>query len=192
MTATTSLTAEGRTRSYPPLAAAAIALGCLALLLRPQLMTRFDPMGLLVGLFVALFVVGYRWPGVVERPAGAVRLTQTAALGAALFLAGRVVAGGAQPAASSPRVVALLILAAVAEEAFFRRLVYGVLARHGAATALVGSAWLFAIVHVTVYGWWALPIDLAAGLVLSWQRWASGTWTVPAFTHAVANMAAIL
>lgn len=79
-------------------------------------------------------------------------------------------------------------LAAVAEEAFFRRFVFGALAPGGAALALGGSAVLFAAVHVTVYGFWVLPIDLAAGLVLSWQRWASGSWGVPALTHVLANL----
>jgi hypothetical protein len=30
-----------------------------------------------------------------------------------------------------------------------------------------------------------------AGLLLSWQRFASGRWTVPAVTHAVANLLAV-
>ena len=42
--------------------------------------------------------------------------------------------------------------AAVAEEVWFRRLVYGWLAPAGAGTAIVGSAALFALVHVTTYG----------------------------------------
>ena len=52
-----------------------------------------------------------------------------------------------------------------------------------AAVVVVGSALLFAAVHVPLYGVAALPVDLGAGLLLSWQRWASGTWTVPA-AHA--------
>jgi hypothetical protein len=41
------------------------------------------------------------------------------------------------------------------------------------------------------YGAAALPLDLGAGLVLAWQRWASGRWTVPASTHAFANLLAV-
>jgi hypothetical protein len=37
-----------------------------------------------------------------------------------------------------------------------------------------------------------LPIDLAAGLVLSWQRWASGSWRVPAVTHVLANVLVVI
>jgi membrane protease YdiL (CAAX protease family) len=45
---------------------------------------------------------------------------------------------------------------------------------------------------VTVYGWWVLPIDIAAGLVLAWQRWATGSWKVPAVTHVLANLLVVL
>jgi hypothetical protein len=37
-----------------------------------------------------------------------------------------------------------------------------------------------------------MPIDFAAGLVLGWQRWATGTWTAPAATHVFANLWAVL
>jgi membrane protease YdiL (CAAX protease family) len=83
-------------------------------------------------------------------------------------------------------------LAAVAEEAFFRRFAYGVLEGWGRAGAIVGSAILFAAVHLTIYGAWVLPLDLGAGLVLGWQRWASGRWSVPALTHVVANVLVVV
>jgi len=86
----------------------------------------------------------------------------------------------------------LAILAAVAEEALFRRAAYGWLARSGALIAVVGSALLFAAIHLPLYGAVAFPVDLGAGLLLSWQRWASGTWTVPAATHAAANLLAVM
>lgn len=82
----------------------------------------------------------------------------------------------------------LALLAAVAEEALFRRAAYGALAPRGAAVAIVGTALAFALVHVPLYGVAVLPVDLGAGLLLSWQRWASGSWTVPATTHAAANL----
>ena len=86
----------------------------------------------------------------------------------------------------------LAILAAVAEEALFRRAAYGWLERFGPAVAVVGSALLFAAVHLPLYGAAALPVDLGAGLLFSWQRWAAGTWTVPAGTHAAANVVAVV
>ena len=95
------------------------------------------------------------------------------------------------PSTLVTRLVVLNGLAALAEEAFFRRFLYGLLVPSGAAIAVGGSAALFAVVHVTVYGWWVLPLDLAAGLVLSWQRWASGSWVAPAITHVIANVLAL-
>jgi membrane protease YdiL (CAAX protease family) len=86
--------------------------------------------------------------------------------------------------------VASAIVAAVAEEAFFRRLVYGSLRPLGVAVAVGVSTVLFAMVHVPQYGWATLPVNLGAGLVLGWQRWASGGWAVPAVTHAAANVMA--
>lgn len=84
--------------------------------------------------------------------------------------------------------VPLSVLAAVAEEALFRRVTYAWLERWGAPMAIVGSAALFAVMHVPLYGAAVLPVDLGAGLLFSWQRWATGTWTVPAGTHAAANL----
>ena len=53
------------------------------------------------------------------------------------------------------------------------------------------SALLFAVIHVPLYGVAALPIDVGAGLVFGWQRWAAGSWRVPAATHALANLIGI-
>lgn len=86
----------------------------------------------------------------------------------------------------------LSVLAAIAEEALFRKVAYGALARLGVPAAVIGSAVLFAIVHVPLYGVAVLPVDLGAGLVFGWQRWATGSWTVPAATHATANLVAVL
>jgi membrane protease YdiL (CAAX protease family) len=83
-------------------------------------------------------------------------------------------------------------LAAVAEEALFRRVAYTRLLRFGAAAAILGTALAFAFLHVPLYGVEVLPVDLGAGLLLSWQRWACGTWTVPAATHAAAELLAVL
>jgi len=91
-----------------------------------------------------------------------------------------------------PEVLLLNSLAAVSEELFFRRLVYGGLVRFGAAIAIGGSALLFAALHVPIYGAAVFWVDLGAGLLLSWQRWASGGWGAPATTHVVANLVAVL
>ncbi|MGH2732878.1 MAG: lysostaphin resistance A-like protein [Actinomycetota bacterium] len=92
------------------------------------------------------------------------------------------------PAGQSP--VLPGVVAAVAEEAFFRKLTYGWLARWGDALAASVTAVAFALVHVPAYGPQVLPIDFAAGLVFGWQRWMTGGWSVPALTHLTANLLA--
>ena len=91
---------------------------------------------------------------------------------------------------AGPAAVGAGVVAAVAEEAFFRRLVYGWLASWGAAAAICGSALAFAAIHVPVYGFAVLPIDTAAGLLLGWQRWTTGGWSAPGITHVAANLIA--
>ena len=108
-----------------------------------------------------------------------------AGVGAAALAAGRPVAFP-----STAWAIPLALLAAVAEEALLRRVLYARLEPAGIAVAIGVTAVLFALLHVPLYGWAAFPVDLGAGLLLSWQRWASGTWTVPAATHAAANLLA--
>jgi membrane protease YdiL (CAAX protease family) len=114
------------------------------------------------------------------------------AVGVGGFALGRIIGGGHSPGPLTLHIVVLNSLAAVAEEAFFRRLCYGILGSGGAAWAAGGSAILFALVHLTTYGAWVLPIDMAAGLILGWQRWATRSWRVPALTHVVANLFVVL
>ncbi len=111
--------------------------------------------------------------------------------GMTAFALARLLQGGQPPLAGVAGSVPLTVLAAVAEEAFFRRFLYQFLARGGPLLAVIGSATCFALVHVGIYGPSVLPLDFAAGLVLSWQRWASGTWVTPAVTHVFANLAAL-
>jgi len=175
------------------LAVAVAAAGCVLLVLRPLLLRDgAHPVATLTALFVVLLAAGWAWPRDETEPSATARALPVLGVGLAAFLLGRVLGGGHAPQPLSFQVVALGTLAAIAEEAFFRRLVYDTLLPGGAALAVVGSAVLFALVHVTVYGAWVLPIDLAAGLVLSWQRWASGTWKVPAVTHALANLLVVI
>ena len=94
------------------------------------------------------------------------------------------------PMPTTAYAVPLSVLAAVAEEALFRRVAYARLARFGPAVAIAGTATVFALVHLPAYGTAALPVDLGAGVLFGWQRWASGSWAVPATTHALANILA--
>src|SRR5207248_10430006 len=96
------------------------------------------------------------------------------------------------PIMVTPTALVLNSLAAVSEEAFFRRFLYGWLAHWGPAAAVAASALLFALVHVPTYGPAVFWADLGAGLLFGWQRWASGGWGAPAATHVAANLVAVL
>ncbi len=109
------------------------------------------------------------------------------AAGLAAVAIALVTGGRPMPAPLVTWALPLSLLAAIAEEALFRRAAYGALERHGAVVAIGVTALAFALVHVPLYGVAVFPVDLGAGLLLSWQRWASGSWTVPAATHAAAN-----
>ena len=174
----------------PRAAVLAVAGGCALLAARPALLPAADdPTGTIVGLFGVLLAIGLAWPVPRLGPRTSREVVWSALiLGVVAFTAGRLLSGGQAPLPLTGGVVALNTLAAVAEEAFFRRLAYAALLPGGAAVAVGGSALLFALVHLTIYGAWVLPLDLAAGLLLGWQRWATGSWLVPAATHVLANL----
>ena len=171
-------------------------IGVAALLARPW----FLPAGVQVewrmAFFEALGLVGVAWPlsrSLEQRRAGMSVSIGVLALGAAGFALGRAVVDVPVGPSALATAIALTGLAAVAEEAFFRRYLYGLLAsRSGTAVAVAATAVLCALVDVTLWGWWVLPLDLAAGLLLSWQRAATGRWSVPAATHVLANTLALL
>ena len=145
---------------------------------------------LLAGAYGAVLAASLLAPAAPDRA----RLHPVAVLGLGLAAVGLAAVAGGRPPASPLGATALplALFAAVAEEALFRRAAYGWLERYGVALAVAGSALLFAVIHVPLYGAAAFPVDLGAGLLLSWQRWASGTWTVPAATHAAANLLAVI
>jgi hypothetical protein len=113
------------------------------------------------------------------------------ALGLVAVVGAEVVGGPVADRRVGGVAVGLALVAAVAEEALFRRVLYERLLRFGVVAAVGGSAVVFALVHLPAYGLAAMPVDLGAALLLGWQRYASGRWTVPAVTHAVANLLAV-
>jgi membrane protease YdiL (CAAX protease family) len=167
-----------------------VGIGMLLLRLRILDTSGATRIALLTAVFASILVASLLVPvspGVARARPWTVTVVGLAGVGVAALVAGRPVS-----APLGAWALPLAILAAVAEEALFRRAAYGWLERHGPAVAVIGSAVLFAAVHVPLYGITALPVDLGAGLLFSWQRWESGTWTVPAGTHAAANVLAVV
>jgi membrane protease YdiL (CAAX protease family) len=167
--------------------------GVVLLVARPWFLPPGVDVSWRVGFFVALGLAGAAWPVAAARRSGAGMSAAVLGLGVVTFAAGRAAMEVPIHSRGLVLAVALNALAAVAEEAFFRRYVYGLLTvSFGSGTAVVATAAAFAAVHVTVWGWWVLPLDLAAGLILSWQRAATGRWSVSAATHVLANTLALL
>jgi membrane protease YdiL (CAAX protease family) len=173
----------------PAAALAAAGLGLLVLRVRllgvPSAPALFTAIYVLVGAASLVVAIGPQ-NGPRLRPEVALALG-VGAMAVATLLAGPVI-----PNRLGPQALVLNTLAAVSEEAFFRRFLYGRLVRLGAVAAVAATALLFALVHIPAYGMAAFWVDLGAGLLLSWQRWASGTWTVPAATHVAANLLVVL
>jgi len=173
-----------------PAVALAMA-GSALLLLRLRLIGYPSAPVLFAGIYVLVGVASLAVPiGPQDdrrlSPAGAL------ALGVGAMAVATVVSGSVIPVRLGPQALALNSLAALSEEAFFRHFLYGRLAAFGAVAAVAATALLFALVHLPAYGMAAFWVDLGAGLLLSWQRWASGTWTVPAATHVAANLFVVL
>ncbi len=182
-----------RTRTRPDVGLALpVLVGIGMLLLRLRILQTGDAtrVALLAVVFVTILVTSL----LVPVPRDTARLQPALVTIVGLTGVGLAALAGGRPIAAplGSTALPLAILAAVAEEALFRRAAYGWLERSGPVIAVLGSALLFALVHVPLYGVAALPVDLGAGLLLSWQRWASGTWTVPAATHTAANVLAVL
>lgn len=180
-------------RSATPVGALALlGLGCAALVLRTRLLVLSNPGRLLAitALFGAILVASLLVPVAPGRrrlhPALVVVVGMTAVAGAA------AAAGRPVPFPFGPWALPLALLAAVAEEALFRRAAYGALEPAGAVVAVGVTSLIFALIHIPLFGVSAFPVDLGAGLLFGWQRWASGTWTASAGTHAAANLLAVI
>lgn len=79
---------------------------------------------------------------------------------------------------------------AIAEEVLLRGVLFSLLQRLGGViTAVAATSILFALLHVPLYGWSALPLDLAVGVWLGGLRVITGTVTAPAVAHTLADLA---
>ena len=126
-------------------------------------------------------------------------LTQRAVLlglaGAAVLclpsVVGHAVHPGVRPGGSYVQWALVVTVVAVAEEAFLRGALYSAIAGwRGDTAALVVTAVAFAALHLPLYGWGSVPLDLAVGLVLGVLREQTGGWAAPAVCHVAADLAA--
>ena len=94
------------------------------------------------------------------------------------------------PAAPFAPWALVTILVACMEEAVLRGVLFAELDRDlGVAAAVVLTSLLFAMIHVPLYGWHVVPLDLGVGLWLAGLRLASGGVGAPAIAHTVADLA---
>lgn len=84
----------------------------------------------------------------------------------------------------------VVTVVAVAEEMFLRGALFDAVSRWSGPTAaaLVGAI-CFAALHVPLYGWRAVPLDLAVGGWLAALRIYTGSPTAPAIAHVTADLA---
>ena len=100
------------------------------------------------------------------------------------------VPGLGRPAAPFLPWVLITLLVAGAEEGVLRGALLDRIERvAGLAPAIVLTTLAFALMHVPLYGWHVVPLDLAVGLVLAGLRISTRGLAAPIAAHAVADLA---
>jgi membrane protease YdiL (CAAX protease family) len=131
------------------------------------------------------------------------RLSRSVAIGVAVGLVLAAFAVIGPPLGGSTRVPGLgrpdvpflpwalvTVLVASAEEAVLRGVLFTRVARAGGIPLAIGVTTVaFASLHVPLYGWHVLPLDLAVGLGLGGLRVATRSIAAPAAAHAMADLA---
>ena len=115
---------------------------------------------------------------------------------ASLTILGPAIAGSTyvpglgRPGAAFVPWALITIVVASAEEGVLRGALFDRIERlAGLAPAIALTTLAFALMHVPLYGWHVVPLDLAVGLVLAGLRlWTRGL-VAPAAAHVVADLA---
>jgi membrane protease YdiL (CAAX protease family) len=117
-------------------------------------------------------------------------------LGGAVLIGVPLVAGPSNRALvgmrPEPFVVWLAVTALVvsAEEVLLRGALLETLDEAaGPAVAVLATSAAFALMHVPLYGWGVVPIDLGAGVLLAGLRYLSGGVAAPTVAHLLADLA---
>ena len=112
------------------------------------------------------------------------------AIGGGILSGSAVVSGLARPASPFVPWALVTIGVAVAEEGVLRGLLFERVRRAGGTlAALLVTTVVFALLHVPLYGWHVVPLDLAVGLALGGLRVATRGIAAPALAHAIADLA---
>ncbi len=86
--------------------------------------------------------------------------------------------------------VLVTILVASAEELVLRGALFDALqTASGTSLAVAVTSVAFALMHVPLYGWHVVPLDLGVGVFLAGLRLTSGSVAAPAIAHIVADLA---
>src|SRR5215218_5401570 len=98
--------------------------------------------------------------------------------------------GLGRPAAPFAPWALVTLVVAIAEEGVLRGVLFDrVRDAGGLGLAVVLTSVAFALLHVPLYGWHVVPLDLAVGLLLAGLRLGTGGIAAPAAAHAVADLA---
>lgn len=102
----------------------------------------------------------------------------------------QLVPGLGRPAADFAPWAAITILVASAEEALLRGRLFDAIRRTGGVLPAVAITTIaFALMHVPLYGWHVVPLDLAVGLAFAGLRLATRGVVAPAAAHSTADLA---
>ncbi len=121
--------------------------------------------------------------------AAGLALVVVTTLGAALG-GSNLPSGLGRPAAAFVPWAAITMLVATGEEALLRGRLFDATRRaSGPIAAVALSTVAFALLHVPLYGWQVVPLDLAVGLGFAGLRLLTKGIAAPAAAHAVADLA---
>jgi membrane protease YdiL (CAAX protease family) len=175
----------------------AIGLALLAVVGARWAATAADAPPLVVGALFGLALLGVAWAG-GYRPSAIRAGSVIVGLAGAAVLVGLAI--GASRLAGVPlRVVpqtdfgwwaVITVVVASAEELILRGVLFDALTEAaGIGLAVAVTSVVFALIHVPLYGWHVVPLDLGVGVFLAGLRLVSGSVAAPAIAHIVADLA---
>jgi membrane protease YdiL (CAAX protease family) len=86
--------------------------------------------------------------------------------------------------------IVVTVVVATAEEVVFRGALLDAVSQAAGLPVAIGVTSLaFALIHVPLYGWGVVPLDLGVGIWLAGLRLLSGSVAAPAVAHVLADLA---